>query len=700
MIAQESLLQESAIRWEERTQNRLKNHKGIEENKIHEIESQERIQKRIKHLTEIAPKKTRPETVSLSQGIIQDIGLERVIGTDDFLDISFLEQGLAVSRSVCKVNIFRSAGNFSGSGTGFMVAPNLVMTNNHVLPNSEIASFSILEFDYQLDKVGNIQPSVFFSLQPSDFFVTSVEFDYTIVAVNSISKNNINLSDYGWNKLMGEGKALIGDPLNIIQHPNGGYKQIVLQSNKLIDLLPIHAHYLTDTEPGSSGSLVCNNQWEVVALHHAGVPRIENGAIIDVNGTIWDGQNTDDIDWVANEGVRISRILQHLESEDIAPEWEEKRQALFEAVPPDPVALYDKCKIHDHHDTAMNLGTKNMQMSWDIPLKITVSLGDIIQNASGHSPKIKTSYAGQDATPSSVHIASNLVEKKVVPYMDPDYTTRKGYDPNYLGIKVEAPKITDLSKVSKMDDGEHLIPYHHFSLVMNKKRRLAYYCASNVDASVKSKKPENGKKYTRKALGGLGDNDMEAWLTDPRIPESHQLPDKFYNKDRKSFDKGHIIRRDDVAWGSTYEEVRISNGDTFHATNCSPQVSNYNRSNLGGIWGKFENHILREAVDEKLVVFSGPLYRKNDRFFEGFDDRGRIRVKIPRAYWKIVVCRVDSKLKTFAFLFRQSLKNVDWDEVFATPVEFEKYQCKVTTLEGELENIKFPKALKDSDQMK
>jgi V8-like Glu-specific endopeptidase len=28
--------------------------------------------------------------------------------------------------------------------------------------------------------------------------------------------------------------------------------------------------YLTDTEPGSSGSPVFNSQWQVVALHHSG----------------------------------------------------------------------------------------------------------------------------------------------------------------------------------------------------------------------------------------------------------------------------------------------------------------------------------------------------------------------------------------------------------------------------------------------
>ena len=68
------------------------------------------------------------------------------------------------------------------------------------------------------------------------------------------------------------------------------------------------------------------------------------------------------------------------------------------------------------------------------------------------------------------------------------------------------------------------------------------------------------------------------------------MPDKFYTRDRGNFDKGHIVRRDDVAWGEDYDEVRRANGDTYHVTNCSPQVDAFNRSNLRGDWGKLENY--------------------------------------------------------------------------------------------------------------
>ncbi len=88
----------------------------------------------------------------------------------------------------------------------------------------------------------------------------------------------------------------------------------------------------------------------------------------------------------------------------------------------------------------------------------------------------------------------------------------------------------------------------------------------------KLKKPEPGRDYTRRGLSGLGANDQERWFIDPRLDEKLQLPDIFFTNDRKAFDKGHIVRRDDVAWGRSYDELKCANGDSYHVTNCSPQV--------------------------------------------------------------------------------------------------------------------------------
>lgn len=83
-------------------------------------------------------------------------------------------------------------------------------------------------------------------------------------------------------------------------------------------------HYLTDSKKGSSGSPVFNDQWQVVALHHRGIPKRDNqGRILSVDGVIWERyMGEDKIHYIANEGIRISRIIDDLKNNrnNIPPE--------------------------------------------------------------------------------------------------------------------------------------------------------------------------------------------------------------------------------------------------------------------------------------------------------------------------------------------------------------------------------------------
>ena len=212
--------------------------------------------------------------------------------------------------------------------------------------------------------------------------------------------------------------------------------------------------------------------------------------------------------------------------------------------------------------------------------------------------------------------AAGVLEKLVSPIVDSDYSTRKGYAENFLGEPVPLPTVKDTSVVAKMDNGKHVIPYEHFSVIVHKQRRLALLTASNVEGNTADRAPEPGD-YGRDSLGGLGPNDQEKWVTDPRIPELHQLPDKFYNKDGGAFDKGHIVRREDVNWGRSYDQIQRANGDTFHTTNCSPQVKGFNRS--PGRWGALENDVLSQAkgkpkdgVSQRFCLFAGPWCSGNE----------------------------------------------------------------------------------------
>lgn len=311
--------------------------------------------------------------------------------------------------------------------------------------------------------------------------------------------------------------------------------------------------------------------------------------------------------------------------------------------------------------------------------------------------EVTVQVAARQTADGRAQAADGGIEAMVEPFRDENFTDRNGYDDRFLGVPVPLPTVLDESTVSRLDDGSHVLPYEHFGLVVDKNRRLALFTASNVDADPARKKPEPGRDYTRRGLTGLGENDQEKWFTDPRIPAVHQLPDRFFTKDRKSFDKGHIVRREDVAWGDTFDEVRRANGDTYHVTNCSPQIASFNRSALKGVWGQLENLVLEQAQVERYTLFAGPVLRPDDRIFRGVDDAGSVRVAIPRQFWKIVVARSGDGLRTFAFLLDQDLAHTDLE--FAVDEAWRSRMISVTDLEALVTGLSFPPELHDSDQI-
>lgn len=103
--------------------------------------------------------------------------------------------------------------------------------------------------------------------------------------------------------------------MSIIQHPRGNPKQVAIRENRVIDVFDDFVHYVTDTEPGSSGSAVFNDQWEVISLHHSGVPKKDKqGKILTKDNQIWTkNMGEDKIAWIGNEGIRVSSIVKELE---------------------------------------------------------------------------------------------------------------------------------------------------------------------------------------------------------------------------------------------------------------------------------------------------------------------------------------------------------------------------------------------------
>src|SRR5687768_13871379 len=91
-----------------------------------------------------------------------DIVLERIIDESDLLPVWFLEQGIQVQRAVARVVLTKvltvDGQTFlpgTGWGTGFLVGSRLLMTNNHVIPDTDFAGKVKFQFNYQLGPDGS-----------------------------------------------------------------------------------------------------------------------------------------------------------------------------------------------------------------------------------------------------------------------------------------------------------------------------------------------------------------------------------------------------------------------------------------------------------------------------------------------------------------------------------------------------------------
>ena len=86
-----------------------------------------------------------------------------------------------------------------GFGSGFMIGDGVLITNNHVLGNSETARASEAEAHYEYGLYGDEERVERFALLPDTLFYTSPELDFTIVAVAPAALGSgAKLAALGW----------------------------------------------------------------------------------------------------------------------------------------------------------------------------------------------------------------------------------------------------------------------------------------------------------------------------------------------------------------------------------------------------------------------------------------------------------------------------------------------------------------------
>jgi hypothetical protein len=203
------------------------------------------------------------------------------------------------------------AGNLPdvGLGTGWLIAPRLIITNHHVvnarLPLEPPAS------DQDVAAQGAGTTALFdFYLADSPTVPTRCveclahdrELDYALLRLPDDAPDRSPLRLRHNSIIKPKGRAL-QERVNVLQHPNGNPMRLGFRNNFVVTGDEDRLSYLTDTAGGSSGSPICDDAWFVAALHR-GFSTIAGGPVL-----VWGREILQE-----NYGTPIPAVLRHLQA--------------------------------------------------------------------------------------------------------------------------------------------------------------------------------------------------------------------------------------------------------------------------------------------------------------------------------------------------------------------------------------------------
>jgi V8-like Glu-specific endopeptidase len=238
--------------------------------------------------------------LGLSSVSVDEINaFERIVRKQGhFLEIdNFIATLSNIELRVCRISCLSSKS--TTFGTGFLVGPDLVLTNYHVVENvieQRIRSDQIeCLFDYKQSILGAVFEGTTFHVKTDGILKSSKysQFDVQIALAPNPAPDELDFAllqlaepigsepigsqgqptpARGWLALPKEAPKLdVGDPCFILQHPEGGPKKLTI--GKMTDVTAggeRRLRYDANTLPGSSGSPCFTDQLELFGLHHAG----------------------------------------------------------------------------------------------------------------------------------------------------------------------------------------------------------------------------------------------------------------------------------------------------------------------------------------------------------------------------------------------------------------------------------------------
>lgn len=209
--------------------------------------------------------------------------LEVAIGEDDTIEVAYLTRGVAAARSVTKLLVHRHfdgrpstiAGGDPdlGKGTGWLIAPGLLVTNHHVVngrtprePPASEEDFALqganthVQFDF-LD-----EQSPLLLAQAEACVASDEDLDFALLRLAATAPARMPLR-LRMQPILKPKERELRERVNVLQHPDGRPMRLGFRNNFVVNGTDDRLSYLTDTAGGASGSPICDDKWFVAALH-------------------------------------------------------------------------------------------------------------------------------------------------------------------------------------------------------------------------------------------------------------------------------------------------------------------------------------------------------------------------------------------------------------------------------------------------
>lgn len=178
------------------------------------------------------------------------------------------------SRALCRIEIPGG----TAQGTGFLVQPNMIITNYHVMQpiidDPSLCKSIVIRFGFQTTS-GNRALSAGTECElatDANWIAASSpteELDFVLVRIRAASKNTENMAKIALYRLTPEEyyTFIPAEPLCILQHPLGNAQKIKWGSVVRVKGDDTRVYYTTETLQGSSGAPCFNSDMKLVALH-------------------------------------------------------------------------------------------------------------------------------------------------------------------------------------------------------------------------------------------------------------------------------------------------------------------------------------------------------------------------------------------------------------------------------------------------